>query len=132
MPVFTDQIGRTITLERVPERIVSLVPSQTELLYDLGLGENLVGITKFCIHPEEGLKNITKIGGTKNPKLEKIHLLQPDLIIANKEENRREDIAALEKEFPESKVLLVDGEYFSWFGSRLNKAPEYFKTLISK
>ncbi len=81
-------------------RIVSTVPSQTELLFDLGLDDEIVGITWFCIHPKEKIKNKTKIGGTKNLKLDKIRALKPDLIIANKEENERSQIEALAKEFP--------------------------------
>lgn len=77
------------------QRIVSLVPSQTELLADLGLEEEVVGITKFCIHPEHWFRKKTRIGGTKTLDLEKIRLLKPDLIIANKEENVKEQIEAL-------------------------------------
>ena len=63
--------------------------------FDLGLGENIVGITKFCIHPAGKVKGITKIGGTKALNIEKIKSLQPDLIIANKEENERSQVEAL-------------------------------------
>ena len=76
-------------------RIISLVPSQTELLYDLGLGEDVVGITKFCIHPEKWFRTKTRVGGTKSVKMEIIHQLQPNLIIANKEENTKEQIDEL-------------------------------------
>src|SRR5687768_5823942 len=82
------------------KRIVSTVPSQTELLFDLGLVEEIVGVTWFCIHPAEKVKNKTKIGGTKNLKLDKIRELKPDLIIANKEENERSQIETLAEEFP--------------------------------
>ncbi len=81
-----------------PKRIVSLVPSQTELLYDLGLEERVVGITKFCIHPPAWLTTKTIIGGTKNFHPERIKALQPDLIIANKEENIKEQVEALAKD----------------------------------
>lgn len=92
---FTDQIGNTITLNDTPKRIVSLVPSQTELLFDLGLEDRLVGITKFCVHPYH-LKSTKKIiGGTKKVHVEKIRLLQPDIIIANKEENTQEIVESL-------------------------------------
>ncbi len=92
---FTDQIGNTITLNDTPKRIVSLVPSQTELLFDLGLEDKLVGITKFCVHPYH-LKSTKKIiGGTKKVHIEKIRLLQPDIIIANKEENTQEIVESL-------------------------------------
>lgn len=87
------------------QRIISLVPSLTELIIDLGLKEMLVGRTRFCIHPENTVKDIPIIGGTKNPNTEKIIHLQPDLIIANKEENRREDILQLEKHF---EIYLTD------------------------
>ncbi|MDX1904861.1 MAG: helical backbone metal receptor [Thermonemataceae bacterium] len=100
MLVYTDQLSRKIILEPSKiQRIISLVPSQTELLYDLGLGERIVGITKFCIHPKEKVKNVQKIGGTKNLHLELIHSLKPDLIIANKEENERMHIESLSESF---------------------------------
>ncbi len=80
-------------------RIISLVPSQTELLYDLGLDDEVVGITKFCIHPEHWFHNKIRVGGTKNIKIEIIHQLKPDLIIANKEENTKEQIEELRKHY---------------------------------
>ena len=87
---YSDQLGNIITLSKTPMRIVSLVPSQTELLFDLGLEDKIVGITKFCVHPYH-LKQTKKIiGGTKKVHVEKIRLLQPDIIIANKEENTQE------------------------------------------
>ena len=88
--IFIDQIGIQHTFNKTPTRIVSLVPSQTELLYDLGLEENIVGITKFCVHPThfKGIKTI--VGGTKSVKTDKIKALQPDIIICNKEENTKE------------------------------------------
>lgn len=95
-----DQMGREVTFNYYPERIVSVVPSQTELLYDLGLDSEVVGITKFCVHPEEWFRNKTRIGGTKKLHIDKIRELKPDLIIANKEENTQEEIEALAKEFP--------------------------------
>ena len=76
-------------------RIVSLCPSLTELVFDLGLGEDLVGVTKFCVHPEEGVRGIEKVGGTKDPKVARIVELQPDLVLLNEEENRIEDAEAL-------------------------------------
>lgn len=82
-----------------PKQIVSLVPSQTELLYDLGLGEYVVGITKFCVHPQPWKKLKTIIGGTKNIHPEQIAALQPDLIIANKEENIKEQVEALAEKY---------------------------------
>jgi ABC-type Fe3+-hydroxamate transport system substrate-binding protein len=95
-----DMLGREINIPENPKRIVSLVPSQTELLFDLGLDEKIVGVTWFCVHPKDRVKSKAKIGGTKNIKIDKIRELQPDLIIANKEENEREHIEELAAEFP--------------------------------
>jgi ABC-type Fe3+-hydroxamate transport system substrate-binding protein len=83
-----DQTARELNFSKIPSRIISVVPSQTELLFDLGLNKEIVGITKFCVHPEELVKSKTKIGGTKNLNLEKIRSLKPDLILANKEEKQ--------------------------------------------
>ncbi|MFK7755369.1 MAG: helical backbone metal receptor [Flavobacteriales bacterium] len=95
---FNDQIGNTIYFSKAPQRIVSLVPSQSEFLYDLGLGKGLVGVTKFCVHPEHLRKESVIIGGTKQIKVDKIKALKPDLVVANKEENTKEDIKQI-KEF---------------------------------
>ena len=97
----TDQLNRKVVLKTFPpKRIVSLVPSQTELLHDLGLEEEIVGITKFCVHPQSWFRNKARVGGTKNVNIEKVISLQPDLILANKEENVKEQIEALEKIAP--------------------------------
>jgi len=98
--IFKDQMHRTVRLEAIPKRIVSLVPSQTEFLFDLGLENEVVGITKFCIHPENWFRSKTRIGGTKTVNIEKVKALKPDLIIANKEENTQAAIEALEKIAP--------------------------------
>ncbi len=90
-------MGRKVEFTFPPKRIISLVPSQTELLYDLGLAESVVGITKFCIHPQEWFKTKTRVGGTKKINLEKIKELSPDLIIGNKEENEKSQIEELMK-----------------------------------
>lgn len=95
MIILKDQMNRTIRLENYPKRIVSLVPSQSELLFDLGLENEVVGITKFCIHPTKWHSNKTRVGGTKTINFETIKSLNPDLIIANKEENTQEEIEAL-------------------------------------
>jgi ABC-type Fe3+-hydroxamate transport system substrate-binding protein len=100
MPSLTDQMHRTVNVPATPQRIISLVPSQTELLYDLGLGGRVVGITKFCVHPETWFRTKTRVGGTKKVDMDKVRALKPDLIIGNKEENERSDILALEQEFP--------------------------------
>lgn len=98
MPV--DQMGRSVQLRGPPQRIISIVPSQTELLHDLGLGDRVVGITKFCIRPEAWFRTKPRVGGTKQVDLAKVRALKPDLIIGNKEENTRSDILALAQEFP--------------------------------
>lgn len=95
-----DMLGRTIILpERNEPKIVSLVPSQTELLYDLGLEKQIVGQTLFCIHPKESFEKATKVGGTKKLNLKKIEAINPDIIIANKEENSKEEIEFLSARF---------------------------------
>ncbi|HXS38291.1 MAG TPA: helical backbone metal receptor [Flavipsychrobacter sp.] len=97
---FIDMLGREITIQYPPKSIVSIVPSQTELLYDLNLENEVTGITKFCIHPESWFRNKTLVGGTKQLHLDKIRSLNPDIIIANKEENEKEQIKELANEFP--------------------------------
>ncbi len=98
--MFKDMIGREIWLEKSPQRIISLVPSQTELLYELGAGDRVVGQTVFCIHPKSGFENTTKVGGTKKVKYDVIDALQPDIIICNKEENTKEIVETLAKSYP--------------------------------
>lgn len=93
-----DQMGREVTFSFPPKRIISLVPSQTEFLIDIGAP--VVGRTKFCVHPKEAVQSIPIVGGTKNFRFEAIRDLQPDLIIGNKEENYQEGVEELEKEFP--------------------------------
>ncbi len=90
-----DQLNRQIDLPAVPKRIISVVPSQTELLFYLGLDEEIAGITKFCIHPADKFKTTAKVGGTKQLDIAKIKALKPDLIVANKEENERGQIEEL-------------------------------------
>ena len=96
----TDQLGRRVAVPFPPQRIVSLVPSQTELLFDLGLGAKVVGVTKFCIHPAGARTQATIIGGTKNFDFDKIAALKPDLIIGNKEENYQTGIEQLAASYP--------------------------------
>lgn len=97
---YKDMMGRWVAISHSPKRIISLVPSQTELLFDLGLDEEVVGITKFCEHPCAWRKQKTIVGGTKKVDFSIIDQLAPDLIIANKEENTKEMIAALEAKYP--------------------------------
>lgn len=93
-----DQMGIEITIASA-QRIISLVPSQTELLFDLGLSHRIVGVTKFCVHPDQA-KGKVIIGGTKNFQFDVIDRLQPDLIIGNKEENYEEGITQLRTKYP--------------------------------
>ena len=93
-----DSLGRTHSFETPPERIVSLVPSLTETLFALGAGARIVGITDFCVHPRAEVASKPRVGGTKNPSLSRIRELRPDLVLANREENRRRDVERLEGE----------------------------------
>ena len=95
MAARVDASGVAVELPRPPRRIVSLVPSTTEILCALGLEEALVGITVYCVEPRDVVRGKTRIGGEKNPDLEKIRTLEPDLVIANIEENVRADIDRL-------------------------------------
>ncbi len=95
-----DQLNRKINIEKTPIRIISLVPSLTELLVDLGLEKQLVGITKFCIYPNYLLKEKTIVGGTKQIHLDKIKALKPDFILCNKEENTKEIVNQIENIAP--------------------------------
>ena len=100
MPTATDARNRSISLDHAPHRIVSLVPSQTELLAHLGLNDEVVGITRFCERPEHWRSEKTIVGGTKQVDVDTVRSLQPDLILANHEENTAEDVAALEEIAP--------------------------------
>lgn len=136
LKTFTDQLGRNLTINYPPKRIISLVPSQSELLFDLGLKDEVIGITKFCIHPIEKFASCTKVGGTKKLKIDVIRNLKPDLIIGNKEENTQHEIELLMNEFPvwmsdisnleESMHMITD------VGELVNRSPEaaYINHLI--
>lgn len=100
MKKFQDQIGRVIELKNTPKRIISLVPSQTELLVDLGLEDSIIGITKFCVHPTYLKKQKAIVGGTKNINIDKIKALQPDIILCNKEENTKEIVSICQEIAP--------------------------------
>jgi ABC-type Fe3+-hydroxamate transport system substrate-binding protein len=97
---FTDQMNRTVEISFPPKRIISLVPSQTELLYDLGLKDEVVGQTLFCIHPPDMHQVKPRVGGTKKVQFDKIARLVPDLIIANKEENEQLQMEELMRHYP--------------------------------
>jgi ABC-type Fe3+-hydroxamate transport system substrate-binding protein len=100
MPIFYDQLQRRVDLPLTPKRIISIVPSQTELLFYLGLTDEVIGITKFCIYPSDKFRITEKVGGTKQLDVAKIKALKPDVIIANKEENERGQIEELIKFCP--------------------------------
>lgn len=123
-----DQIGVEHSFKSKPKRIISLVPSQTELLYDLGLEEEITGITKFCVHPKHLKATKQIIGGTKQVKFDKIKALQPDIIIANKEENTKEIVKELSKICPvwvTNIVTIEDNlQMISDFGRIFNKRTE--------
>jgi ABC-type Fe3+-hydroxamate transport system substrate-binding protein len=95
-------------IKEPPKRIISLVPSQTEFLHAIGLEDEVIGITRFCVHPAHWRKEKGNIGGTKDVRLDRIHALKPDLIIANKEENVKEQVEALAKDFPVWVTDVVD------------------------
>lgn len=121
-------------MNNVPERIISLVPSLTELVIDLGLEDHLVGRTRFCVHPKEKVEEIPIVGGTKNPRLDKIRKKNPDYIIANKEENRPEHIKDLMEDFEikVTDIATIEDALITIheLGQVLNKAGEA-KQLIS-
>jgi ABC-type Fe3+-hydroxamate transport system substrate-binding protein len=95
-----DQLGRMLNFEQSPQKIVSLVPSISELLWDMNLQDELVGVTKFCIHPKDLRAEKAIVGGTKNVKIERLMALQPDFVIANLEENTKDEIEAISKLVP--------------------------------
>ena len=133
--VLIDQMGFEVECPSSPQRIVSLVPSQTELLFDLGLEDRIVGITKFCIHPKDKVKQYTKIGGTKKFNFEKIKTLNPDLIIGNKEENYQEGIEKLRKNYPvwmSDIVNLEDSMQMMKFVGQLTQTEDVTNRLISE
>ncbi|MEZ4839840.1 ABC transporter substrate-binding protein [Flavobacterium sp.] len=125
---FVDQIGVEHTFKATPKRIVSLVPSQTELLYDLGLEEEIEGITKFCVHPKHLKATKQIVGGTKQVKIDKIKALQPEIIIANKEENTKEIVDELSKICPVwvTNIVTIEDNFqmISDFGKLFNKRTE--------
>ncbi|MES2829967.1 MAG: helical backbone metal receptor [Bacteroidota bacterium] len=133
----TDQLGNKITINYPPTRIISIVPSQTELLFELGLGKEVVGVTKFCIHPIEKFATRTKVGGTKKLNIELIRSLKPDLIIGNKEENQQDQIEELANEFPVwmSDISTLDDAkaMIAGIGALVNREPEaaYLNFLIT-
>ncbi len=128
MNTITDQLSRTISLPHSPRRIVSLVPSITELLCDMGLETHLLGITKFCVRPAGRLHGKTIVGGTKNLRPDTIRALRPDLILANQEENEPAAVMALAEDFPVwvSRVVTLEDAYamIAQLGYVLGVAPQ--------
>lgn len=131
--IVTDQLGNQHTFETTPKRIVSLVPSQTELLYDLGLEDAIVGITKFCVHPPHFKASKQIVGGTKTIKFEKILALKPDIVICNKEENTKEIVEEISLICPvwvTDIVTIQDNlQMISDFGMLFNKRIEAQKWM---
>ena len=119
-----DQLGTSHTFKTSPKRIISLVPSQTELLYDLGQEDKIIGITKFCVHPYHFKSTKTKVGGTKKVHYEKIRLLEPDIIICNKEENTQEIVEKLSEICPVwvTNIITIEDNFqmISDFGQLFN------------
>ncbi|PKV52376.1 ABC-type Fe3+-hydroxamate transport system substrate-binding protein [Aquimarina sp. MAR_2010_214] len=133
--ICTDQLGRRIEFLKPPKRIVSLVPSQTELLVSLGLSDDIVGVTKFCVHPRAIRNQKVIVGGTKKVNFEKIKKLKPDIILCNKEENTKEIVTYLQEEYPVhvSDIFSIPEalEMIEQYGEIFNKKTEA-TTLISK
>jgi ABC-type Fe3+-hydroxamate transport system substrate-binding protein len=95
----TDDLGRELKLPFPPKRIIPAVPSTTEFLFDLGLDDKVISRTRFCRYPKEKVERLPNVGGTKNLHVDKINLLNPDLILANEEENNKEQIESLMEEY---------------------------------
>jgi ABC-type Fe3+-hydroxamate transport system substrate-binding protein len=130
---YTPQIDAPVDFP--PRRVVSLVPSVTESLFDLNLGDRLVAVTDYCIYPQEGVARLPRIGGTKNPDIAQIVALSPELVIANREENRRQDVEALEEAgipvwvtFPQT---VRDAFNLLWNIMHLFDAPEMVERIRS-
>ncbi|WP_165732336.1 ABC transporter substrate-binding protein [Polaribacter sp. 20A6] len=136
---FQDQIRRILTFDKTPKRIICLVPSLTELLVDLGLETSIIGVTKFCIHPNHLKETKTIVGGTKSIHIDKIRALQPDIILCNKEENTKEVVENCEKIAPThvSDIFTIDDnlELIKQYGmlfSVENKASEIILKINSE
>src|SRR5690625_3772748 len=100
MQEIVDHVNRKVTYRFPPERIISLAPAITNTLYSLNLENEIIGRTRFCIHPSNQVEKAVNIGGTKDVKIDRIHKLNPDLIIAEKEENTKEIVEQLEQYYP--------------------------------
>lgn len=128
-----DQLNRTISLKNEPIRIISLVPSQTELLHDMGLEDKIVGITKFCVHPVHYKSTKQIVGGTKQIKIDKIKSLKPDIILCNKEENTKEIVTLCEQicSVHVSDIFSIEDtlELINQYGLLFNKRTEASKII---
>lgn len=134
-----DQTGNLFSIPFPPRRIVSLVPSLTELLFDLGLSDQVVGITKFCVHPQQWFKTKTRIGGTKQLNIPLIESLKPDMIIASKEENVKAQVEAVRQFCPVycSDISNLDEsfqviEHLGFLTDRIEKAKELINTIQNR
>ena len=99
MKTITDQLGREVTFDYPPKRIVSFAPAITDTLYSLNLDDEIVGRTRFCIHPKGKVEKAVNVGGTKDMKIDRVHALKPDIVILEKEENTKEMATELEEHF---------------------------------
>ncbi|MEL6671631.1 MAG: helical backbone metal receptor [Bacteroidota bacterium] len=108
MREFTDQMGRLVSIPAFPQRIISLCPSLTESLFDLGMGDRVVGRTRFCIHPASQVRPVVRVGGTKDIVYDRVDALKPDLILAEKEENTPEMVERLASQYPVWVADVVD------------------------
>lgn len=130
-----DQLHTVFEFLQTPKRIVSLVPSQTELLIDLGLRKQVVGITKFCTHPESLKVEKTIVGGTKTIHIDTIKDLRPDIIICNKEENTKEIVASCAKIAPVwvSDIYTIDDalDMISLLGTLFKKEEKAFGIITN-
>lgn len=135
-PNAEDASGAEVTFPAAPSRIISLVPSVTEILFALGLGDKVVGITDWCIHPADAVARLPRVRGTKNPDLQAVRALAPDLVLANLEENREVDVRRMREEglcvwvdFPRTLAEVV--EHVRWL-SRLGPALSKGTDLVRK
>lgn len=135
MMKYKDQLGREFTISSVFNRIISLVPSQTELLVDLGLSDRIIGVTKFCVHPDYLRKEKAVVGGTKQIDYDKIASLNPDIILCNKEENTKEIVESLQEmcvvHVSDISNIKDSYELIRQYGEIFNKEKEAIK-LISQ
>ncbi|GGA38119.1 ABC transporter substrate-binding protein [Psychrobacillus lasiicapitis] len=126
--IFNDHTGRQVNIPATPKRIISICPAITETLFTLGLQDEIVGRTKYCIFPEDIVESVEKIGGTKEVKEDKIRALQPDLILAEKEENTAEIVQVLEKIAPvyvlEVQSIQDSYRFIKTLGTLTNKESE--------